>query len=105
MASVFRQDTGELLGYLAGLDGPLAGGITYWPFKAWPHSDGKLRAEPEKPTPRKGRITSLPAVTLNIPVRNDTHGPDVHLIVPPEFVDFIVTHRLFRAASPPPEAA
>jgi hypothetical protein len=32
-----------------GLEDPLAGGITYWPFKAWPHSDRKLRSEPEKP--------------------------------------------------------
>jgi hypothetical protein len=94
MASIFRQDTGRV----ARLARSLARSPTG--HKAWPHSDGKSRAEPEKPTPRKGLITSLPAVTLNIPVRNDTHGPDVHLIVPPEFVDFIVTHRLFRAASP-----
>src|SRR5438046_6251012 len=104
MASVFRQDNGEFLGYLTGLDGPLAGGITYWPFKAWPHSDGKLRAEPEALTARAGQPTTLPAVTLNIPVRN-TDSPDVHLIVPPDFVDFIVPHRSFRAARPPPEAA
>ena len=104
MASVFRQDNGEFLGYLTGLDGPLAGGITHWPFKAWPHSDGKLRPEPEAPTGRSGQQPALPAVTLNIPVRNNGHS-DVHLIVPPDFVDFIVTHRSFRAAPPPPETA
>jgi len=47
MASVFRQDTGELLGSLTSLEGPLADGITYWPFNAWRHSDGKLHSEPE----------------------------------------------------------
>jgi hypothetical protein len=35
MASVYRQDTGELLGYLTEPEGPFPGGITYWPFKAW----------------------------------------------------------------------
>jgi hypothetical protein len=97
MASVFRQDTGELLGHLTSLEGPLARGITYWPFKAWPHSDGKLHAEPEPLPARTGQPPPLPAVTLNIPVRN-TDDPDVHLIVPPELVDFIVTHDSFRAA-------
>ena len=46
MATAFRQDTGELLGYLTEPEGPFPGGITYWPFKAWVHSDGELRSEP-----------------------------------------------------------
>ena len=50
MASVYRQDTGELLGYLTEPEGPFPGGITYWPFKAWVHSDRKLRSEPEPGT-------------------------------------------------------
>jgi hypothetical protein len=104
MASVFRQDTGELLGYLTSLEGPLADGITYWPLKAWPHSDGKLHSEPEAPTARAGQPPALPAVTLNIPVRNNDSS-DVHLIVPPELVEFIVTHSAFKPAPPPPRAA
>jgi hypothetical protein len=58
MATVFRQDTGELLGYLTEPEGPFPGGITYWPFKAWVHSDAKLRSEPEP-----GTDETTPAVT------------------------------------------
>ena len=47
MPTAFRQDTGELLGYLTEPEGPFPGGITCWPFKAWVHSDAKLRSEPE----------------------------------------------------------
>ena len=90
MASIYRKDTGELIGHLAWPEGPLAGGITYWPFKAWLHSDGKLRSEPEP-----GADETTTAVTLNIPVWNNDSA-DVHLIVPPDLVDFIVTHNGFR---------
>ena len=89
MASVYRQDTGELLGYLTEPEGPFPGGITYWPFKAWVHSDAKLRSEPEPGT------DEMAAVTLDIPVRNNDSA-DLHLIVPPDLVDFIVTHEAFR---------
>jgi hypothetical protein len=90
MASVFRQDTGELLGYINEPQGPLAGGITYWPFKAWVHSDGKLTPEPEP-----GADEATPAATLNIPVRNNGSS-EVHLIVPPDLVDFILGHPGFQ---------
>ena len=50
MTTVFRQDTGELIGYLTEPEGPFPGGITNWPFKAWIHSDGALRPEPEPGT-------------------------------------------------------
>ena len=92
MASVYRQDTGELLGYLTEPEGPFPGGITYWPFQAWVHADGKLRCEPEP-----GVSETAPAVTVDIPVRNNDSA-DVHLIVPPDLVDFVVTHKAFRAA-------
>jgi hypothetical protein len=95
MASVFRQDTGELIGYLIEPQGPFPGGITYWPFKAWRHSDGKLRSEPEP-----GTDEAAPD-TLDIPVQNNASA-DVHLIVPLELVDFIVTHKAFRSEPPPP---
>ena len=58
MASVFRQDTGEFLGYMAEPEGPLAGGITYWPFKAWLHSDGKLRSDPEPDSTVTDRVAT-----------------------------------------------
>ena len=45
MASVYRQDTGELIEYLTEPEGPFPGGITCWPFKAWVHSDGALRSK------------------------------------------------------------
>ena len=90
MATAFREDTGELLGYLTEPEGPFPGGITYWPFKAWVHSDGELRSEPEPGT------DEMAAVNLDIPVRNNDSA-DVHLIVPPDLVDFIVTHKPFRS--------
>ena len=90
MATAFRQDTGELLGYLTEPEGPFPGGITYWPFKAWVHSDAKLRSEPEP-----GMDETTPAVTVDVPVRNND-STDLHLIVPPDLVDFIVTHKAFR---------
>jgi hypothetical protein len=90
MASVYRQDTGELLGYLMEPEDPFPGGITYWPFKAWVHSDRKLRSEPEP-----GTDETTPAVTVDIPVRNNDSA-DLHLMVPPDLVDFIVTHEAFR---------
>ena len=65
MAIAFRQDTGELLGYLTEPEGPFPGGITYWPFKAWVHSDAKLRSEPEP-----GTDETAPAVTVDVLVRN-----------------------------------
>src|SRR5207248_9452723 len=80
MATAFRQDTGELLGYLSEPEGPFPGGITYWPFKAWVHSDAKLRSEPEP-----GRDETTPAVILDIPVRNND-SVDLHLIVPLDLV-------------------
>jgi hypothetical protein len=89
MASVYRQDTGELLGYMTEPEGPFPGGITYWPFKAWVHSGGEFRSEPEPGTDETTRV-----VTLDIPVRNNDSA-DLHLIVPPDLVDFIVTHMAF----------
>ena len=91
MASVYRQDTGELIEYLTEPEGPFPGGITCWPFKAWVHSDGALRSEPEP-----GTDETTPAVTLDIPVSNNG-STDLHLIVPPELVDFIVSHKAFRS--------
>jgi hypothetical protein len=88
MASLYRQATGELLGYLTAPVGPFPGGITSWPFKAWVHSDAKLRSEPEP-----GMNEAL-HVTVDIPVRNNDSA-DLHLMVPPDLVDFIVTHRAF----------
>jgi len=88
MATAFRQDTGELLGYLTEPEGPFPGGITYWPFKSWVHSDAKLRSEPEWhgcDDVRRDRV----------PVRNND-STDLHLIVPPDLVDFLVTHKAFR---------
>lgn len=89
MASVYRQDTGEFLGYMTEPEGPLARGITDWPFKAWRHPDGSLRSEPGGTNANED-----PAATLDIPLRN-ADSSDVHLIVPPDLVDFIVTHRHF----------
>jgi len=80
MATIFRQDTGELLGCLTEPEGPFPGGITYWPFKAWVHSDAKLRSEPEP-----GTDETMPGVTVDVPVRNND-STDLHLIVPPNLV-------------------
>ena len=91
MATVFRQDTGEIVGYLT--EGPFPNGITSWPFKAWVHSDGHLRSEPET-----GADDTPPDVTLEITVRNNA-STDLHLIVPPDLVDFFVTHKAFRRSS------
>ena len=88
MASVFRQDTGELIGYLIEPQGPFPGDITSWPFKAWCHSNGELRSEPEP-----GTDEAAPDM-LDIPVQNNA-STDLHLIVPPELIDFIVTHKAF----------
>jgi hypothetical protein len=93
MASVYRKDTGELLGYLTEPEGPFPAGITSWPFKAWVHSDAKLRSEPEP-----GMNEAL-QVTVDIPVRNNDSA-DLHLMVPPDLVDFIVTHRAFSEEQP-----
>ena len=38
---------------------------------------------------------TTPAVTVDVPVRNND-STDQHLIVPPNLVDFIVTHKAFR---------
>jgi hypothetical protein len=38
----------------------------------------------------------MAAVNLDIPVRNNA-STDLHLIVPPDLVDFIVTHKAFRS--------
>ena len=98
MATVFRQDTGEIVGYLSEPEGPLPGGITSWPYKAWVHSDGKLRSEPEP-----GADEKTADVTLDIPVRNNGNS-EVHLIVSPELVDFMVSRADFRP-EPSPEQA
>jgi hypothetical protein len=98
MATVFRQDTGEIVGYLSEPEGPLPGGITCWPYKAWVHSDGKLRSEPEP-----GAVDTTADVTLDIPVRNNG-CLEVHLIVSPELVDFIVSRADFRPEPSPEEA-
>jgi len=100
MASVFREDTGEFLGYLIELHGPLPPGTRDWPFHAWRHSNGKLRGEPEAPIVRAGRITAPPYITVRIAVSN-IESPDVHLIVSPDLLDFILNHGAFRAAPPP----
>ena len=98
MASVFRNDTGEFLGFLPEPEGPLAGGITYWPFRAWRHSNGELRSEPK---PANGQDNTAPEpLIVDIPVSNNDSA-DVHLIVPPELVEFVLTHTAFRAAPPP----
>jgi hypothetical protein len=39
-------------------------------------------------------MDETPHVTVDIPVRNNDSA-DLHLIVPPDLVDFIVTHRAF----------
>ena len=78
------------VGYLTEPEGPFPGGITYWPFKAWLHSDGKLRSDPEP-----GTDETTPDVTVDIPARNNDSA-NVHLIVSPDLVDFIVTHEAFR---------
>ena len=70
MATVFRQDTGELIGYLTEPEGPFPGGITCWPFKAWVHSDGALRSEPEPGTDETTRRAAQ-WVRENVP----TGGP------------------------------
>ena len=98
MASVFRQDTGELIGYLIEPQGPFPGGITYWPFKAWRHSNGELRSEPEL-----GHDQAAPH-TFDIPVENNA-STDVHLIVPLELIDFVVTHKAFVSEPPPVDGA
>ena len=98
MASVFRHDTGELIGYLREPQGPFPGGITSWPFKAWCHSNGELRSEPEP-----GTDEAAPDM-LDIPVQNNA-STDLHLIVPPELIDFIVTHKAFLSEPPPGEDA
>jgi hypothetical protein len=100
MASVYRQDTGEFLGYLTDLYGPLRRGTKEWSFKTWQHSDGKLRDVPEGPVARFGRLTAPPFSTVQIPVAN-IENPDVHLIVPPDLLDFIVSHQGFRAPVSP----
>jgi hypothetical protein len=103
MASVFREDTGERLGYLIGLHGPLAVGIKDWPFRAWRHSNGNLRGEPEAPIVRAGRLTAPAPLTVRIAVSN-IESPDVYLNVPQNLVDFIVNHVDFRATPPMPLA-
>lgn len=100
MASVYRQDTGEFLGYLMELHGPKLHGTTHWPFKAWRHSNGALRDVPEGPVARGGRLTAPPFQTIHIPVAN-VHEADMHLIVPPELVEFITNHSAFRALAKP----
>jgi hypothetical protein len=94
MATVFRADTGEIIGYLTEQEGPFPGGITSWPFKAWVHSDGQLRSEPET-----GADNTPLAVTLDIAVKNSA-STDVHLIVPPQLVDYVVNHKAFRSEPP-----
>jgi len=103
MASVYRQDTGEFLGYLVDLYGPLLPGTKAWPFRAWRHLSGALRGEAEGPVIRAGRVAAPPHITLQMPVRNITEA-DVHLLVPPELLDFILTHSGFRAMAKPSAA-
>ncbi|QXX73497.1 hypothetical protein MHY1_00293 [Methylovirgula sp. HY1] len=100
MASVFRGDTNELIGYLVELHGPLLPGTTSWPFRAWPQSTGTLRGQPEAPNIRGGRFTAPPAVTIHIPVSN-IESSDMHLHVPMHLLDFIVNHPYFRATQLP----
>ena len=91
MASVFRQDTSEFIGFMIDLYGPLAPGTKTWPFRAWRHSNGKLRGEPED------RFTAPLPVTVQIPVSN-IESPDMHLHVPSDLLDFVLSHEGFKAA-------
>jgi hypothetical protein len=68
----FWQDTSEIVGYLTEPEGPFPNGITSWPFRAWIHSDGQLRSEPET-----GADETTPAVTLDNAVRNND-STDLH---------------------------
>ncbi len=103
MASIYRADTGEFLGYMVELYGPVDPSMTTWPFKAWRHSDGSLRSEPQGPVLRAGRLTAPPYLTCRIPLRNQ-QAADLQLWVPPEMLDFVLHHTGFRVA-PKPAAA
>jgi hypothetical protein len=100
MAHVFREDTGKFLGFLTDLRGPFSPGTKHWPFRAWRHSNGKLRGVPEGPAAVAGRLRAPPYVTVHIPVSN-IDSTDVHLLVPSDLVEFILTHDGFRAAPQP----
>ncbi len=90
MARVFRQDTGQLIGQLGELRGPLQAWITEWPFRAWRHPDGTLRNYPSVARPE--RWVKKPAyIEIRIPVRNADDG-EIEVLVPLEHLDFILHH-------------
>jgi len=101
MASVYRADTDEFLGFLTELYGPFDQTTKDWPFRAWRWPDGSLRNEPAAPVAVGGRLTAPPHITIRLAVRN-IHEPDVHVLVPPEFLDFVLNHTGFRAAPAKP---
>ncbi len=96
MASVFREDTGERLGYIFNLYGPLEAGTKSWRVSAWRHSDGVVRFGPE--IPLNGKLTPAlrPNVHFDIPVSN-IEATDVHVSVPPELLNLILSYPAFRS--------
>ncbi|HMK89815.1 MAG TPA: hypothetical protein VK446_09315 [Methylocystis sp.] len=103
MASVYRAASGEFLGYMTDLHGPVCPSITHWTFRAWRHASGDLRAWPEHSSRSYGDVGNLP-FRVRIPIRNSERR-DLQLLVPEELLDFILTHPSFRAAAPAADAA
>ena len=102
MARVVRIDTSEYIGYFADLTGPLEPGAQGCIFGAWRYSDGRLRHElPSLPTGAAGPLQSPRPVRLSIPVR-DPRSPDLELMVPPGYLDFIRHHPAFHPFPPRP---
>jgi hypothetical protein len=96
MAYVCRQDTGEIIGYLADdrYYGPLPLGTTCLQFEAW-------RQDPDKPWQhmQPSGPTIVDMTFLSIPVYN-IGDRDFILNVPSVLIDFIKTHPTFREPQP-----
>jgi hypothetical protein len=88
MAKVLHKDTGELVGHLLDLRGPVPPWTKDWTFRAWRHADGKLRSYPD---PMRDSTPS----EVRLAVRNSPTG-EMEVLVPTEYLDFMKNHTGLR---------
>jgi hypothetical protein len=99
MANVVRADNGEQIGFFIDLMPGALEGFSKWPFMARRHPSGLLRNEPPGIVARGGRLTALPSVRVMLPTGRSEKG-EMEIVVPPEYLDFVLNHTGFRAIKP-----
>jgi hypothetical protein len=95
MASVYRETTGEFIGYYIDLYGPAPFISTSFDLRAYRHSNGEIGWGPEAPVDMHGRRNPIRPETISIRVSH-IEEPDIHMHIPENLIELFLKHPKFR---------